>query len=269
MLFHESTAESWSARYGEAAPEGLPNLDSFLRHRSVRRFSDQPVDETTVRGLIGAAQSAATSSFTQCWSVVSVEDAEKRAQINDLCGGQKQILGAPWFFAFFADLHRGEVASRAAGHEPDALGTVESFVVSIIDAALAAERMVCAAEALGLGICYIGALRNDPAGVNALLGMPARTFGVFGLCLGWPDLSDERAIVKPRLPAETVWHRDWYRTELDLESYEAQMREFFPKIGVQTQESWAVRSGRRLSYGYLSGREGLKAWLEENGLNRE
>jgi len=81
--------------------------------------------------------------------------------------------------------------------------------MAVIDAALAAERLVCAAESLGIGICYIGALRNDPDGVRAFFGLPEGVFGVFGLCLGWPAKGVE-AEIKPRLAQEAVWFRETY-----------------------------------------------------------
>ena len=56
-----------------------------------------------------------------------------------------------------------------------------------IDAALAAQNAVVAAQSLGLRTVYIGAMRNDPVRVAELLGLPPRAFVVFGLCVGYAD----------------------------------------------------------------------------------
>ena len=184
-MFEESPENAWELRFG-TPPSALPNLEKFLNHRSVRKYTGEQVGEDIVRGLVGAAQSAATSSNLQLWSVVSVQEPARRQKIAELCGNQQQVKDAAWFFAFLVDHYRLAQAARAVGVTATGLAYTEIYTMAVVDVALAAERMVCAAESLGLGICYIGALRNDPYAVRALLELPEQTFGVFGLCLGWP-----------------------------------------------------------------------------------
>ena len=57
-------------------------------HRSVRKFTDQPVSQSIVDELIKCGQSAATSSFIQACTVIQVEDREKRELLIDLAGNQ-------------------------------------------------------------------------------------------------------------------------------------------------------------------------------------
>ena len=73
-MFHESFADCWRLRYGAEPPCDVPELAPFLRHRSVREFSEQEIGDGLLSALIAAAQSASTSSNLQLWSVVSVED---------------------------------------------------------------------------------------------------------------------------------------------------------------------------------------------------
>ena len=74
-----------------------------------------------------------------------------------------------WFFAFLIDHYRLRRCAALVGEECRGLDFNEFYTMAVVDASLAAERMVCAAEAVGLGICYIGALRNDPYAVAELL----------------------------------------------------------------------------------------------------
>ena len=141
-MFEESFSESWFKRFGTEAPIEIDELGGLLAHRSVRRFTEDDIPLGIVQGLVAAAQSAATSSNLQTWSVISVRDPENRKAIAEACGSQKQILTAPWFFAFVADLHR---LTRYADQVPSGIDTLEMYTVAVIDAALAAERMVCAA----------------------------------------------------------------------------------------------------------------------------
>lgn len=265
MLFFESVQQAWLERFGEPAPNELPDLGKVLNHRSVRRFSEQPISDDVIRGLVGAAQSASTSSNLQLWSVVSVQDPERRNAITQLCGDQKQVRDAPWFFAFFADHYRLAKAARAAGIEPAGLDYAEFGVMALIDVALAAERMVCAAEALGMGVCYIGALRNDPQGIADLLHLPSGTFGAFGLCLGYPSES-ETAKIKPRLGQDQVWFREQYDQEVSTEEYDSRMRPSFEKRGIQAD--WSTHSGIRVDGEHMTGREVIMEFLTHQGFFR-
>lgn len=241
----------------------MPELHKFLNHRSVRHFKSDPIPESTVAGLVAAAQSAATSSNLQLYSMISVQNPETRDQLAKVASNQDQVREASWFFVFVADHHRLRVAANAVGEEAAGLTYTEFYTMAIVDAALAAERMVCAAESLGIGICYIGALRNDPQAVRDLLSLPGETFAVFGLCLGWPA-EPLTAQIKPRIPQETLWFREAYASELDLSPYDSHMRTFYEEQKMKGNVTWSMRSGRRVDNHHLEGREGQLEWLREN-----
>jgi hypothetical protein len=139
--------------------------------------------------------------------------------------------------------------------------------MAVVDAALAAERMVCAAEAIGLGICYIGAIRNDPEFVSEALALPEGVFPVFGLCLGWPE-EPVTAHIKPRLSQDAIWFREKYNREVDVSEYDGRMSAFYRSENMKGEVTWSMRSGRRVDNDHLTGREGQKAWLESRGFNR-
>jgi nitroreductase len=266
-VFDETFAQNWRARYGADPRFEVPELTRFLAHRSVRKYSDRPISEQTAAALVAAAQSAATSSSLQLWSVISVQDPERREAIAELCDNQIQVKEAPWFFCFFADHHRLQQAALRVGEDPANLDYTEFFTMAVVDAALAAERMVCAAESLGMGICYIGALRNDPAGVQQFFNLPEGVFGVFGLCIGYPadDLVTE---VKPRLNQDQIWFRETYDRDVSTEEYDARMRPFYEAMKMKGDYTWSARSGRRLSLKAMTGREVLFDWLRSRGMLR-
>lgn len=267
-MFEESIRESWLLRFGTESPAIDNSLAPFLAHRSVRRFAQEPIPEDVIAGLVAAAQSAATSSNLQSWSLISIQDSQKRQTLAEACGHQKQVVTAPLFFAFLADLHRIQTYAKANGVEPDGLDTVEMYTVAVIDAALAAERMVCAAEALGYGICYIGGLRNHPDQVKQILKLPTHTFGVFGLCIGRPA-ENARADIKPRLQQDQVWFREEYGSELSSQEYDQRAHAFHVQQGMPSDQTWAQKSSSRVQTRGLSGRETLLDFLKEQGfLNR-
>ena len=105
---------------------------------------------------------------------------------------------------------RGSTAI-AAERQAQVEGThyVEEFIVGVVDAALAAQSALIAAESLGLGGVYIGAMRNLPEQMAAELALPPHAFAVFGMSIGYPDPARETGI-KPRLPQSVVLHREQY-----------------------------------------------------------
>jgi len=236
------TSSAFRVRYGYDAPDLETTLEPFLEHRSVRRYSDQPISPGLETALKAAAQSASTSSNLQLWSAVQVTKGERRDRIAELCGKQRQVQTAPLFFAFLADHYR--LASLAPAHA-DRLEYTEFYTMAVVDAALAAERMVCAAEVAGLGICYIGGLRNHPEQVREELKLPRGTFGLFGLCLGYPD-PDHPADVKPRLPINSVFFDEEYDADRGIGDYDARLSQFYSEQNM-ANATWTQRIQDRLA----------------------
>ena len=79
---------AFEKRYAGHTPQRAnawnPVLEAQFSHRSVRSYLPTPLAEGTLETLIGAAQSAASSSNLQLWSVVAVRDAERRAAFAEL-----------------------------------------------------------------------------------------------------------------------------------------------------------------------------------------
>ena len=169
-------AAALTARYGAGAEPKLgpwnDTISLLLSHRSVRGYRTDPLPDGTLEALIAAAQSAATSSNLQTWSVVSVNDPEKRKALAAIAGGQKHIEQCPIFLVFIADVSRNERLGQQEGVALAGMPFLETFLVAAIDAGLAAQNAVVAAESLGLATVYIGALRNDVPRVAAMLELP-------------------------------------------------------------------------------------------------
>ena len=188
-----------------------PTIEQINKHYSVREYKPDPVPAELVELVVAAGQRASTSSNLQVYSVVAVTDAEKRSCLAELCGGQRQILQAPVFLTWCADLSRLDRVCQMRGYE-QSTDHVESFLVAAVDAALAMQNAALAAESLGMGMCYIGAIRNQPEDVIDLLDLPRLVFPVSGMTLGWPSA---KPFIRPRLPLRAVLH--WERYDLEGE----------------------------------------------------
>ena len=263
-------AAAISARYGAAGGDfGHWNdtLALMLAHRSVRAFTDQKLPPGTVETLVAAAQSAATSSNMQTWSVVAVTDADTRAKFAEWTGNQRQVNEAPLVMVWLADLSRAARMGEARGQVMETLPFTEMAITGIIDAALASQNAALAAESLGLGTCYLGSLRNHPELVAAQLGLPQGCFAVFGLCVGHPDPA-RPSPVRPRLPQSVVLHHERYDAAHEAEGvalYDARFTEHQRETGLP-QSGWTSRVMDRMGrLRGLSGRERMRAALAALG----
>ncbi|MEM9563693.1 MAG: oxygen-insensitive NADPH nitroreductase [Actinomycetota bacterium] len=218
--------------------------DLLRSHRSIRKFVDEPLADDVVADLIRSAQAAATSSNLQATTVIRVRNPETRARIAEVAGGQRQIETAGAFLVWCADLHRTALACEMAGGTMTT-GMTEQFIIATVDVALAAQNAVVAAEAQGYGICYIGAVRNDPKTVADLLRLPDHVYPVFGLCVGVPDQDPE---VKPRLPVEVVLKDDVYDDGDDragIEAYDDTIRAYYrTRTGGTKDSRWTEEMAR-------------------------
>lgn len=264
-MFDESLQECWHNRYGISPPEDAPDIGQILAHRSIRRFEQREIPEATRKSLMAAAQSAATSSNLQLWSAVSIQQPQRRAEIAELSANQSQIVDCAWFLVFLADHFRLRKAASKIGESAEGLDYAEFHTMAVIDASLAAERMVCAAESQGIGICYIGAVRNDLESVDRLLGLPEGVVPLFGLCLGYP-LQPSTAKIKPRLAQECVWFDEVYDADAGVGDYDERMQRFYESEGMKGDVTWSMRSGRRVDNHHLTGREILLDFLQKKGM---
>ena len=183
-----------------------PTIELIHQHGSVRQYKTDPLPREMVETIVAAGQRAATSSNLQMFSVVALTDPDRRAQMQTYCGGQKHISQAPIFLTWVADLSRLERICEARGYTPE-LDGVENFLLAAVDVAIAAQNAGLAAESMGLGFCYIGAIRNNPRQVIELLKLPRLTFPLVGMTLGWPV---KAPIIRPRLPLDAILHWEAY-----------------------------------------------------------
>ena len=267
-----SQTSALALRYGETTmPAKGPWSDTIalmLDHRSVRGFKPDPLPAGTLETLIAAAQSAATSSNLQTWSVVAVNNPATRAEFARIANNQKHIEQCPLFLAFIADVSRLERLGDQEKVPLEVLPYLETYLVAAIDAALAAQNAVTAAESLGLANVYIGAMRNDVVRVAELLDLPSGAMCVFGLCIGYAADGVTNA-VKPRLPQSAILHHERYSGAKDQEiraTYDAELAHY-SRQHEMAQYSWTERVlSRTQKIKAMGGRDQLRAALAKLGL---
>ncbi|MDA9009148.1 oxygen-insensitive NADPH nitroreductase [Alphaproteobacteria bacterium] len=239
-----------------------PTIELLKSHRSIRKFADHAISEGLLHELVKSGQAAATSSFLQGVTIVRVTDREKRKAFVEISGGQKYVESAAEFLIFCADLSR---SSRCCEwHDAEAAeGFTEQFIIATVDVGLFAQNLVVAAQSEGLGICYIGGIRNNPAKATELLELPMNVYPVFGLCLGYPDQDPE---AKPRLPVSVVLKENVYNDKTDkadIERYDDQVRDYYrTRTGGKKEMSWSEQMSGLLG---KESRPHMRGFLKDQG----
>lgn len=221
-------------------------IELLQSHRSIRKFQDREVDQSIVEELVRAGQGAATSSFIQACTVIQVNDPQAREKLCRAAAGQQYVREAPVFLVFCADMQRHRLACDM--HQANMLsGFTEQFLTASVDCALFAQNVLVGAESLGLGGCYIGAIRNKIGEVDVLLDLPELVYPIFGMCLGYPAQDPE---VKPRLPVEVILKQEAYSNAGDrqlIESYDLRVRGYYrTRTGGQKDNSWSEQISEML-----------------------
>lgn len=230
-----------------------PTIELMSQHGSVRHYKSDPVPEALVEVIVAAGQRASTSSNLQAYTVIATTDSAKKEQLKEITGGQRHITQAPVFLLWCADFSRLNRTCLSQGYALNA-DYLENFLVAAVDAAIASQNAGLAAESLGLGFCYIGAIRNQPQRVVSLFQLPELVFPVFGMTLGWPVKSP---LIRPRLPLEAILHWDAYKEDdlQQLKEYDQAMIDTGIYQGRQVNQEdqdpaeygWMEHSARRVS----------------------
>lgn len=184
-----------------------PTLDTLLAHRSIRHFTVEKLTPAQISTLVTAAQHAATSTFSQQATIISVTDPAKLTALAE-------ITGHPWlqtaghYFILVADQYRNAQLLPANATTTANLHSTDKLLAGIFDATIMTEALVTAGESLGLGSTIMGSILNDVPRLITLLDLPPLTFPILGLAMGHPAETPEQ---KPRLPQELMHFTNGYQ----------------------------------------------------------
>lgn len=234
-------------------------LDSIFSRRSIRKFKRQPVPRELINKIVEAGQRAPTACGMQTYSFILITDNKLREEIYKAIGKQKCMEEAPVWIIVCADMSRQLKLFEVLGVKTE-MGPLGKFVPAVVDAALVAENIVIATQALGLGSVFVGSVWEAMKKIADLLGLPKNVMPMVLVCMGYPD---ESPPLRPRWPLEAVLHENKY-----MMPSKALMLDYYEKANKQLVEmkyftkgisSWAEHWQRKFP------QTEMKKWEETLG----
>ncbi len=173
---------------------------------SLRNFLDKEIEPEKLDLLMQTACNAPSGGNNQPVSIIKIQDKAVRAKLGELCG-QPFIGKAPLNLLFCLDLHRNEVLAKV-GEVPYTAGyAFRHFWISFQDTIIAAQNVCTAADALGLGSCYIGTIMESFNECIEMFGLPRLVMPVVLVVFGYPvSKPGHRNKFKP----EVMFHNEKY-----------------------------------------------------------
>lgn len=185
--------------------------------RSIRRYSQRPVEDSLLNGLLDEALRTQTMGNLQLYSVVVTRSEALKQQLAPAHFNQPMVTQAPVVLTICADFNRTSQWARCRQADPG-YDNFLSFINAATDALLYTQTLCCLMDEQGLGYCFLGTTVYQPQLIIDVLKLPRLVMPVATLTVGWPD---EEPTLSDRLPLKAVAHADTYHdyTPADIDEY--------------------------------------------------
>lgn len=182
-------------------------IETIINHRSIRKYKSDKISDDILNEILISASKASTTGNMQVYSIIVTKDEEIKEQLLGAHFNQSMVKQAPVVLTFCADFNRFnkwcEINDAKPGYD-----NFLSFYTASIDALLASQNAALAAEANGLGICYLGTTTYMAKKIIDILNLPKGVVPVTTIVVGYPDETPE---LTPRLPLEAIVHYEKYK----------------------------------------------------------
>ena len=182
-------------------------IDNLRSRQTIRRYTDQPVDEQLLRRLLEAAARTQTMGNLQLYSVVVTRDAQQKARLAPAHFNQPMVEQAPVVLTICADFNRTSAWCRCRKAMPGYDNPL-SFLNAATDALLYTQTLCNLMDEEGLGYCYLGTTIYQPLQIIDILKLPKLVFPIATLTVGYPQTPTEPQT--ERLPLDALIHTEAY-----------------------------------------------------------
>lgn len=209
-------------------------MDVFetINHRvSLRNYDDRDISQKELDKILDCAMAAPTAGNQMLYSIIVIRDKETKEKLSRSCDHQPFIAKAPVLLLFAADQRKWYEYYKQNGVAEFAKKKGMAFeapqesdlILACEDTMAAAQTAVIAAEALGIGSCYIGDIIENYEYHRALFKLPDYVFPLALLCLGYYKENYQR-VHRKRFDKKYVVFEENYRC-LTPEEYKDMFKE--------------------------------------------
>ena len=193
----------------------MPDIfETIMHRRSIRRFELKQIEEAALQQIIQAGLYAPSAGGRQGVIFAVCQDSEVNERLGKIkrANSNFRMSTATSFVSYEQPSIVDDAKLTNAFYDAPTVITMfapKNFLFSAEDCAAAAENMMLAADALGIGSCYIGqgwTAFADPYGQEILLqwNIPTDHYAVMQLLLGYPRDGDKHPTAKPRKEGRVI-----------------------------------------------------------------
>jgi nitroreductase len=194
-------------------------MQTLLNRKSIRAYEDRPISAEVKSEILCATLRAPTAGNMMLYSIIDITDQSIKDTLAQTCDDQPFIAQAPMVWLFLADYQRwfdyfrcSEVDKLCRHRSIDPRHPAEGdLLLACCDALIAAQTAVIAAEALGLGSCYIGDILEKYEVHRELFNLPDYAIPIALVCFGYPTEEQQQREQTPRFDQRFVVYENCYQ----------------------------------------------------------
>ena len=202
-------------------------IETILKRKSMRAYEKKEIAQEVREELLHATLRAPTAGNLMLYSIVEVTDQHIKDDLVVSCDNQPFIARAPLVWLFLADYQRWFDYFIASGvnqlceqqNTPMRKPEEGDLFLACCDALIAAQTAVIAAEALGLGSCYIGDIMEQYEIHKQIFDLPQYVFPICMLVFGYPTQQQKDRAHTTRFDEKFVVFENQYH-RLDQAEYD-------------------------------------------------
>ena len=187
--------------------------------KSVRKYEEVEIPEEMKNTILNAALRAPTAGNMMLYSIIDIQNPEIKTRLVTTCDDQPFIKEAPFVLMFLADYQRwydyfisSQVPEMCSASGNQMRKPEEGdLLLACCDALIAAQSAVVAAEALGIGSCYIGDIMENYEIHKEMFDLPQYVFPITMVCFGYPTKGQKERKQPERFNREFILFPDKYR----------------------------------------------------------
>jgi nitroreductase len=159
-------------------------MEAIKTRRSIRKYSDRPIEEEKLRLVLEAARLAPSAANGQNWRFIVVRNKDTIQRLKEAANGQTSVGEAPAVIVACATSRRVMTCNQPT---------------DTVDCSIAMSYMILEAHELGLGTCWLGHFHADKG--KAALGIPDAVSVIAMTPIGYPA---EAPVQTPRKDFEDI-----------------------------------------------------------------